>query len=239
MTQEQFLTNEIFQDELVREVQKRAFMKRCNVIHKWMEAEEKVIQENTLDIPDFLIEKWKKGTISYAHFSDIIRVFLLCDIGGIWIDSTVYMSTNSVPKYLSDNKFFMFKEISLDRSAEPVVVASNWFIKSNKDNPILLLTRDLLCEYWHETDILFDYFIFHIFFALACKRYPDLWNNMSTYNNINPHIMQFELFNKFDKYRFLYYEKISDFHKLTFKFKEEDVPKDSNLAYLLEGFNEK
>ena len=57
MTQEQFLTNEIFQDELVREVQKRAFMKRCNVIHKWMEAEEKVIQENTLDIPDFLKPK--------------------------------------------------------------------------------------------------------------------------------------------------------------------------------------
>ena len=56
MTQ-QFISNEIFQNELVSEVQKRAFLKRCDVIHQWMEEEEKMIQENTLDIPDFLKPK--------------------------------------------------------------------------------------------------------------------------------------------------------------------------------------
>ena len=57
MTQEQFISNTNFQDELLNEVQKRTFLNRCEVIRRWMEQEEKIIQENTLDIPDFLKPK--------------------------------------------------------------------------------------------------------------------------------------------------------------------------------------
>ena len=192
-----------------------------------------------VNIPSFLIEKFKKGIISYAHFSDIIRIYLLCDIGGIWIDSTVYTTAKSIPHYLSNNKFFMFKEVCLDRSDTPLVVASNWFIKSNKNNPILLLVRDLLCQYWSDTNILIDYFIFHIFFSLATTKYQELWDSVPTYNNINPHVMQFELFNKYDSERFKYYETISDFHKLTYKFKKEDIKKNTNLAYIMGEYHEK
>lgn len=57
MTQEQFIFDETFQNELLNEVQKRTFQNRCEVIHQWMAEEEKQIQENTLDIPDFLKPK--------------------------------------------------------------------------------------------------------------------------------------------------------------------------------------
>ena len=193
--------------------------------------------QDYVKIPDYLIDKWHQGIISYAHFSDIIRIYLLCDIGGIWIDSTVYTTAKTMPKYISDSKFFVFKEISLNRGDMPLVVSSNWFIKSHKNNPILLLTRDLLCAYWQDTDVLLDYFIFHIFLGIASRKYADIWNEVPTYNNINPHIMQFELTNKYDKERFAYYKSISDFHKLTYKFKE--VKKGSNLAYIMENKDEK
>ena len=186
-----------------------------------------------VQIPEFIIEKWKKGIISYTHFSDILRTFLLADVGGIWVDSTVYVTASSMPKYISDNPFFAFKEINLDRSDIPSVVASSWFIKSNKNNPILLLTKDLICEYWKKSSVLIDYYLFHLFFAMSCRKYNDIWDSVPTYNNVNPHVMQFELFNKYNKERFNYYAAISDFHKLTYKFHGKEITKDTNIGHIL------
>ena len=47
-----------------------------------------------VNIPDYIIKKWKKGLISYAHFSDILRLEVLIAHGGLWLDSTVYVSGN-------------------------------------------------------------------------------------------------------------------------------------------------
>ena len=33
---------------------------------------------------------------------------------------------------------------------------------------------------------------------MAAEKYSDIWNKIPTYSNINPHIMQFELNNKYD-----------------------------------------
>ena len=186
-----------------------------------------------VNIPKYIIDKFNDKIISYAHFSDILRVYLLCDIGGIWIDSTVLTTAKRMPDYIKSSKFFMFQEISLNRGDLPIVLGSSWFMKSNKDNPILLLTKDLLCLYWQNTNVLIDYFLVHLFISIAARKYHDLWNSMPIYNNINPHIMQFELFNKYDKDRFMYYKSISDFHKLTYKFKKEDIHNESNIAYIL------
>lgn len=184
-------------------------------------------------IPEYIIEMWKEGKIGYAHFSDILRLFLLCEIGGIWIDSTVYTTAKTMPNYLEQNPFFVFQEINLNRNDKQLVVASNWFIKSNAKNPILLLTRDLLCEYWKKTNVAIDYYIFHLFFKMATEKYPEIWKQVPIYNNVNPHIMQFELFEKYDKQRFAYYANISDFHKLTYKFKGNKIAKNSNVAHIL------
>ena len=43
-----------------------------------------------VSIPDYIMQKVKKGQITYTHFSDIVRVNLLAEYGGIWIDSTCW-----------------------------------------------------------------------------------------------------------------------------------------------------
>jgi len=194
---------------------------------------------NYVDIPNYIIRKRKNNLITNAHFSDIIRIELLANRGGIWIDSTVYSTSKEVPKYLIENDMFVFKEVNLNRGDVPSIVASSWFMKSNSGNPIILLTRDLIREYWKKHNILLDYFLLHLFFSMATKKYKSIWDNIPTYNNINPHIMQFELKNNYVKERFEYYKSISDFHKLTFKINIDDVSKNSNLNFILGGKNGK
>lgn len=191
------------------------------------------------NVPQYIIDKWEKGIISNTHFSDVLRIELLSDRGGVWIDSTVYCTANEAPKYLSESDLFVFKELDLNRADTTVIVASNWFIKANPNNPIVLLTRDLVRKYWEENNTLIDYFFFHLFFAMATHKYNEIWEEIPIYNNINPHIMQFELKNDYNKDRFEYYKKISDFHKLTYKLKSDEISKKSNYNFILGELNEK
>lgn len=188
-----------------------------------------------VDIPQYIIDKWKLGIISNTHFSDVLRIELLARNGGAWIDSTVFVTFDKVPKYFEENPLLVFKEINLNRADEPLVSASNWFIKSNANHPITLLTRDLLRAYWYKFDILIDYFFFHLFFTMARKKYSNLWDQVPTFNNINPHILQFELLNEYSKERFEYYKNISDFHKLSYKLKDIDKNYFTNLNYIMKG----
>ena len=43
-----------------------------------------------VELPDYVVEKHKNGTISRAHFSDVLRFSLLKTYGGMWIDSTAF-----------------------------------------------------------------------------------------------------------------------------------------------------
>lgn len=191
-----------------------------------------------INVPDYIISKWQNGIISNTHFSDIIRIELLAKHGGIWIDSTVYCTCDTVPSYIEKNPMFLFKEINLNRLDENIIVASSWFIKSNKNNNIILLTRDLLHEYWKNADRLIDYFLLHLFFSMASKKYTTDWNSIPNFNNVNPHIMQFELGKKYNKERFTYYKEISDFHKLSYKFDFSKFDDDSNYDYIMGDLNE-
>lgn len=40
-------------------------------------------------LPEYIVEKYKKGYIPHAMFSDMLRLQLLAQHGGVWIDSTV------------------------------------------------------------------------------------------------------------------------------------------------------
>lgn len=46
---------------------------------------------NFVDIPDEVINKVFSGQITWAHFSDVVRMGLLSKNGGLWIDATVWV----------------------------------------------------------------------------------------------------------------------------------------------------
>ena len=38
--------------------------------------------------PDYILEKWKKGIITNTHMTDLLRLELLIQYGGMWLDAT-------------------------------------------------------------------------------------------------------------------------------------------------------
>ena len=174
--------------------------------------------------PEYIMEKYNKGIISKTHFSDILRCELLIKYWWTRVDSTVLLTDYN--KDFFDTDFFVFK------NNDEYIALSSWFITSNKNNPILLTTRELLYEYRRTNDYLIHYFLFHLFFTLSTKKYPNIWNKVLKYSNIPPHVMQHEFLDEFNDKRFTELKNISSIHKLNHKIEREKIKKNSLFAYI-------
>ena len=179
-----------------------------------------------VSMPDFIKEKYKKGIISRTHFSDLLRLELLITYGGTWIDSTVLCTAE--PKYAFNIPLFAFKT---NEKNDPATAAQNWFMSAEKNNPILCLTRDLLFKYWKNNNSTIHYFIFYFFMKLAAEKYKEEWNSIPFFSDVPPHIMQRELFSEYSEERMELLKRMSDIHKLTYKFKKTSDLEKENTIY--------
>ena len=54
-----------------------------------------------MNFPEWLLEKKDKGIITKTHMSDLLRLKLLGQYGGIWLDSTFYCTDSLEPYFES------------------------------------------------------------------------------------------------------------------------------------------
>ena len=187
-----------------------------------------------VDMPEHIIKKWEKGYITFAHFSDILRIELLSKYGGLWLDSTIFTTKRSELVFNENIELFVYKQVDLDRKNPLSIVASSWLMYSNKNNNIINLTKKLLHEYWKNYNHIINYNLIHLFFTLSTEVYKDEWNKVPTFNNISPHILQFELNDDFEEVRFNQIRGMSDFHKLNWRIKSEN--KNSYYNYIVDNY---
>ena len=125
-------------------------------------------------IDEVILEKHKLGIISRTHFSDIIRLALLCKYGGIWMDATLFMMDRGLPGYIYEISFFMYRlRETVDSGYPDPRLFSNWFIKSEKGNPILRAVYRMHEEWWKSENEI-PYSMFHYVMRLVWDRYNNL-----------------------------------------------------------------
>lgn len=175
-----------------------------------------------VQFPDYILEKYQEGIISKVHFSDLLRIELLANHGGTWLDGTVFCSGPPTQKYVLESDLFLFQNLKpgLDGQCRAI---SSWLITSCSNNPIILLTRALLYNYWKTYDYAIDYFILHDFFQMAIEAYPEEWKKVVPFSNSIPHILLLRLFEPYDETIWSTVKKMTSFHKLTYKFDVEKV----------------
>lgn len=185
-----------------------------------------------VDLPDYIIIKWKKRRIPAALFSDLLRLELLIKYGGTWIDSTV-LCTGFNDNYL-DVDLFLFQYTKLGNI--PVSI-SNWFVTSCANNEVLMVLRDMLYAYWKDYDCTLDYYIFHLFFAMISKEYPEQIKAMPYGQSMNSLVLLHHLDEKFDQRK---WDRLSSkvcFHKLAFRVdKEIKNNKENYYNYILSEY---
>lgn len=182
-----------------------------------------VTKENLGDFVEMdkvVLEKWKEGTITNAHFSDILRTELLIKYGGLWIDSTVLI-VDELPDYIMKSDIFMFTHSNPD---DVTISYNSWFIFSRPQNQVLLTLRDLLNEYWAKENHLKDYFMWHLMLTMileiCCSK-----NRLVNYyvSDEIPETLARIVFEQFDPNIMKTINQICPIHKLSNKL---SIPKD-------------
>lgn len=130
-----------------------------------------ILTENSIDkyiqLPSYIIRKYKNGQIPPALYSDIVRYCLIYKYGGTWIDSTVLL-TDKLPNEILHQDFFMF-QISKFRPIRYFHLTTNWFIHAKPGNVIIKDLINLNFEYWKNKDFACDYFMNFAFFTISVK----------------------------------------------------------------------
>jgi hypothetical protein len=171
--------------------------------------------ERYIEIPEHILDKYRKKIIPVAHFSDLLRLLLLITHGGIWLDATVLL-TNKIPEIIVNQDIFMFRTSILGNEFLP---CSSWFIVAKRNHPILSRVFKVLTFYWKINNNLRHYYLFHIAILLVItydRESKEMWKNILFKNNSDPHLLQFKLFDKFDSLEKEYIWNLSFVHKLTY-----------------------
>lgn len=196
----------------------RIVQKCFESVQKWYPDKQIIViteenYQNYADIPDYMIDKWKRKIITNTHFSDILRLALLVKNGGLWIDSTVFCTGNSW-KELQKNNLFVYRNGWMDME---IINMASWLIYAKTNNDILSVTLKLLYEYWKKNNYLCDYFLLHMFFSMVTKEFEEEWNQVPYFSQVDNHLLSRELLSEFDLNKYERIKKLTNFHKLTYK----------------------
>ncbi len=181
-------------------------------------------------LPNNITDKYNRGLISKTHLSDIIRLFLLTEHGGIWMDSTVFL-TDRPKEYQLESPLFVFQTLSPGSSGQAIPVSS-WYIETCEPSRILLLARELLLEYWNRYNRLIDYYLVHYFICIAAERYPEEWSRIPPVSNEAPQLLLSSLLLPFNEDRWGFIKSQSAIHKTTYKISDKELKHDPPLTFL-------
>ncbi|MEM7428604.1 MAG: capsular polysaccharide synthesis protein [Pseudomonadota bacterium] len=137
------------------------------------------------ELPDL-----RKQTITAASLSDIIRVLLLHEYGGVWVDATLFCN-RPLDDWLPANcrsGFFAFAAPAGDR---PI---SSWFLAATHTSRLISSWAGLVHSYWQSRERADRYFWLHTSFGQLCEKDEVArteWDETPKISAEGPHSLQF------------------------------------------------
>lgn len=197
-------------------------------------------QKNYLEyvtLPDYIMEKFQAGKMSITALSDVLRVSLLAQYGGFWIDSTVFISDTFPMEFIRSDFYSqrMFDPIKWKREA----CKGRWcgfLMGGTPGNIIFCLLRDAFFAWWKIHDSVIDYVILDYFLLAGYHGIPEIRKVIDNVPDNNPDV--FEMYKVLNKpYTSDLLEKLTkntNLHKLTYKMDVKPYTDDGTLT--LYGF---
>lgn len=119
-----------------------------------------------VSVPDWVTERLSAGTISVTHVSDIIRISLLAEKGGVWLDATMFCTGSleecfARPVWSTHRPGYLHLSPACGRFANYALGARGEGRRS------FSIIRDLLLHYWETTERMNDYLFLDYLILLA------------------------------------------------------------------------
>lgn len=125
-------------------------------------------------LPSFFVDKFKEGIVTPQQFSDLLRITLLAERGGVWIDPTCYV-TKSIPDEVFKLPVYHVKNILTFNRRNVVVDATQWqsyFLAGKPGSVTYSFLRDCFVQYWRKYNTCIDYFLLFYIAKFARDNIP-------------------------------------------------------------------
>lgn len=167
-------------------------------------------------MPDYILQKVKSHEITLTHFSDLLRMNLLKQHGGIWADSTILFTRDIDSIITPDTNFYTCRHIAKNSN----VANGKWtgfFIACGKDNILPAFMLDIFFNYWKDQKRIVTYLFIDYLFTIAYESIPaitEMINNvpLQRISNLSKCLNM-----PFNEKSMEGFSANSGFHKLTYK----------------------
>lgn len=186
-------------------------------------------------MPKYIINKFNRGNITITHFSDILRMYLLYNYGGAWLDATIFVS-QPIESSLFEHSIYTAKIRNILNYDN--VSLSRWtgfFMFGKTGHPLFFYALSFFYEYWKYENHLIDYFLIDYIIDIICNKVAivDDFKNLE-YNNEDIQLLSRHLMEESSKYEIIL--KNQTYHKLNWKNvpdKLDNSSKDTLWAYIM------
>jgi hypothetical protein len=175
-----------------------------------------------------------RQSVTAASLSDIVRILLLHEFGGVWVDATLLCNRpldDWLPSTMSQG-FFAFAAPAQDR------LLSSWFLSAVPDHYLISAWCRRIVEYWSDRPNAENYFWFHDLFNDLCNSddiAAEAWLRVPKISADGPHSVQFGgLMYRPQADAIDSVDWTTPVFKLTYRLPEQGVPSGSFLEYLLD-----
>lgn len=153
---------------------------------------------NYVKLPNIIEQRYKSGQLKHAHFADIIRINVLAQQGGLWLDATMLL-TAPINESTFEVPFFSIKTPEKGY----FVSQCRWAVFAlgcKRGNLIMRKVAYAFEKYLSATDLFVDYFLFDHFIEMIYRTSPDARKMIDDipYNNLNVHELSGILTKPFD-----------------------------------------
>lgn len=168
-----------------------------------------------------------------AHYSDVLRSYLLAEHGGIWIDATVLVTQplDSLYRQIEPTPFFAYTvQDSL----------SSWFLMAQRGSIVPVALRDFFVWFWQNHDELPHYFWFHLVFHALQAHIPSFaaaWGSAVILSSPDAHALQRVQLQPLDEAQYSRILRTGHVQKMTYRFSgAPTAPKGSYLERVMKDF---
>ena len=187
-----------------------------------------------IELPEYIVRKYKKGLIPAASFSDLLRLSVLQKYGGVWMDATVFCSGFGNEKLQGRWDRIMRSELTVfryfKRGAMAPVGLSTWFFAAVPHQIVISSVLDMLLAYWKDYNCLVDYYIIHLFLGLSLCEFPMVEARMPRENSYHSILLGDALGRTFNQKQWQDLIDHVSIHKLNYR-KAEMVSKNPRGYY--------
>lgn len=143
--------------------------------------------DDYIEIPGYIIDKVRKGTLTFTHLSDIIRFKALYEYGGIWLDSTVYV-TNHISEDYFNLPIYSIQEKKNEGISDDAFydILCSFVIGGAPKSVLFEFCYELMMEYQRRHNWLIDEHLINICYAIAYTMFRKTRTTIDMIGRNNP-----------------------------------------------------